>query len=91
MNNIFEKLHPDYVKKFNNLPASDTKSEVYHALITTKHFGQLLNKYAEFLEETLLKKDENILDMMYDIHIESSKNKTSFGEAGINIKSGWGF
>lgn len=86
---IWNKLHADYVKKFNELPQSDTKSEVYHALINTKHFGQLLTKYANFLEDTLLKKDESILDMMKDIHLECSNNKTSFGEAGIKIKMGW--
>jgi hypothetical protein len=88
---IWTKLHKDYVKKFNDLPASDTKAEVYHALITTKHFGQLLTKYANFLEETLLKEGENILDMMHDVHLEYNDNNTSFGEAGINIKRGWGF
>jgi len=90
MNNIFDKIHADYVKKFNELPHSDMKAEVYHALITTEHFGQLKTKYANFLEDNLLKEDENILDLMYDIHLEYKGNKTSFGEAGINIKRGWG-
>ena len=86
---IFDKIHADYVKKFNELPHSNMKSEVYHALITTEHFGQLKQKYANFLEQTLLKDGENILDLMCDIHLEYKGNKTSFGEAGISIKRGW--
>jgi hypothetical protein len=88
---IWDKIHADYVKKFNDLPNSETKEEVYNALITTRYFGQLKSKYATFLEETLLKEDESILDMMHDLHLEYKENKTSFGEAGINLKSGWGF
>lgn len=88
---IWTNLHADYVKKFNELPNSDAKSEVYNALITTKYFGQLKTKYATFLEETLLKKGEDILELMKDIHLEYKDNRTSFGEAGINIRSGWGF
>jgi len=88
---IWNNIHADYVKKFNELPNSETKSEVYNALITTKHFGWLKTKYATFLEQTLLKEGEDILELMKDIHLEYKGNKASFGEAGINIRSGWGF
>ena len=86
---IWDKIHQDYVKKFNELPSSDTKAEVYNALITTKHFGELLTKYANFLQDTLLKEGEDILDLMHDVHLEYYDNKSSFGEAGIKIRNGW--
>lgn len=86
---IFDKLHDDYIKKFNELPSSETKTEVYNALITTEHFGWLKTKYANFLEDTLLKENETILDMMKDVHIQYQDNKSSFGESGIKIKGGW--
>ena len=92
MNNCWDRMHDKYVKKFNELPESNIKIEVYHVLKTTESFGHLRTDYSHYLEDNLLNdvKEPFILDLLKDANIAYVNNKSSFGEAGISIKNGWG-
>jgi hypothetical protein len=87
---ILEQIDKKYLQAFEDLPESDIKKETFEAISNEKRFGNLETKYADYLCENLLgTKEAFLLDLLPMQDLNSSNNKTSKGEAGINIKSGW--
>jgi hypothetical protein len=88
--NILEQIDKKYLQAFNNLPESEIKKETLEAISNQKSFGNLKTDLANYLCENLLgSKDSFLLDLLPMQDFNYSNNKTSFGEAGINIKRGW--
>jgi hypothetical protein len=87
---ILEQIDKKYLQALKDLPESDIKKETFKAISNEKRFGSLQTKYADYLCENLLgSKEAFLLDLLPMQDLNSSNNKTSKGEAGINIKSGW--
>jgi len=92
MNNLIDKMDKVYLDKFYALPESEMKTKTLHALKTGKSFGWLGGDIADYLEDNLLSDEEHpfLLDLLKTYDNRSSGSKSSFGEGGMSIKSGWG-
>jgi hypothetical protein len=87
---ILEQIDKKYLQALKDLPESDIKQETFEAIFFEESFAHLKTKYADYLCENLLgSKDAFLLDLLPNEDLNSSNNKTSKGEAGINLKSGW--
>lgn len=92
MSRLLDKMDKVYLDKFYALPESEMKTKTFHALCTSKSFGWLGNDEGDYLEENLLGDEEHpfLLDLLKTYDNRSSGSKSSFGEGGISVKSGWG-
>lgn len=87
---IIQQIDKKYLQAFEDLPESEIKKETLEAIYNQKSFGHLETKYADYLCENLLgSKDAFLLDLLTMQDLNSSNNKISKGEAGINMKNGW--
>ena len=91
MTRLLDKMDKVYLDKFYALPESELKTRTFHELCTAKSFGSMGNEEGDYLEENLLSEYEYpfLLDLLRTYDNRSSGSKSSFGEGGMSVKSGW--
>lgn len=91
MNNALNSIDEKYLHEFYSLPESEIKTRAFYSLMKESSLGHIPTDVANYLEVNLLSesKDPFILDLLKPLHLEYNDNKSSKGEAGINIKKGW--